>query len=276
MEYDPDVLRNLQLVELDILVEIDRVCCELGISYFLDSGTLLGAVRHGGFIPWDDDIDIGMLRADYDRFLAEAEAVISSEYEICSPGKADGYAPMFSKVMKKGTVFETPETQESGFKQGIFVDVFPYDFVSSDSSVSGKQKRRCRVLQTISYLYHAGNVNPLHSGFLGGVERRAFKVAHSVLNAILDEQKIAGRFDYWARIGNSGSEGDSVMAYAYPVADGIKTSDVLSVAPIEFEGVVLSGPSRPEKVLEFYYGKSWVDLPPEEDRKNHAPLRLEF
>ena len=64
MQYDDRDLRKLQLLELRILKEIDRVCRELGITYFLDSGSVLGALRHGGFIPWDDDIDLGMPRAD--------------------------------------------------------------------------------------------------------------------------------------------------------------------------------------------------------------------
>ena len=64
MQYDDRDLRKLQLLELRILKEIDRVCRELGITYFLDSGSVLGALRHGGFVPWDDDIDLGMPRAD--------------------------------------------------------------------------------------------------------------------------------------------------------------------------------------------------------------------
>ena len=82
MQYDDRDLRKLQLLELRILKEIDRVCRELGITYFLDSGSVLGALRHGGFIPWDDDIDLGMPRADYDRFVAEAPALLGEEYDV--------------------------------------------------------------------------------------------------------------------------------------------------------------------------------------------------
>ncbi|WP_304597434.1 LicD family protein, partial [Adlercreutzia caecimuris] len=72
MQYDPDDLRQLQLVELEVLLAIDELCARYDIPYFLDSGSALGAMRHGGFIPWDDDIDIGMLREDYERFVAVA------------------------------------------------------------------------------------------------------------------------------------------------------------------------------------------------------------
>ena len=70
MEYAPDILKRLQAIELEMLQVIDEVCKQLDITYFLDSGTALGAARHGGFIPWDDDVDLGMPREEYDRFLA--------------------------------------------------------------------------------------------------------------------------------------------------------------------------------------------------------------
>lgn len=77
MQYEQNTLRRLQIAELGILEAIDRVCRENGITYFLDSGTVLGARRHGGFIPWDDDIDLGMPRDDFERFLEVAPEALS-------------------------------------------------------------------------------------------------------------------------------------------------------------------------------------------------------
>ena len=80
MQYNQDMLRRLQLTELEILKDIDRVCRAHGIAYWLDSGTALGAMRHGGFIPWDDDIDVGMPRGDYERFLEVAPEALGACY----------------------------------------------------------------------------------------------------------------------------------------------------------------------------------------------------
>ena len=132
MQYEPEVLRRLQLVLLDMLKDIDSVCRENGIEYFLDAGTCLGAIRHDGFIPWDDDVDLGMRRADYERFLEIAPAALGEGYVVAHPKSDKRVAGMFAKVWRKGTVFSTRETVEAGLPQGIFVDIFPYDGVHAD------------------------------------------------------------------------------------------------------------------------------------------------
>ncbi|MEG0324706.1 MAG: LicD family protein, partial [Raoultibacter sp.] len=127
MHYDDEILRKIQLMELEILKDVDRVCCENDIVYWLDSGSALGAARHNGFIPWDDDIDIGMLRDDYDRFLAVAPQALGDRYEVVDPLSSDRHPAMFAKVWLKGTKFYTVETLDAGVFQGVGIDVMPYD-----------------------------------------------------------------------------------------------------------------------------------------------------
>lgn len=94
-------MTNVQHIELEILKKIDEVCKKHNINYWLDSGTLLGAVRHQGFIPWDDDIDIGMLREDYEKFLKVAQKDLGDDYFLQTRSTDKNYPLVFAKVRKK-------------------------------------------------------------------------------------------------------------------------------------------------------------------------------
>ena len=217
MQYEDKDLRKLQLLELRILKEIDRVCRELDITYFLDSGSVLGALRHGGFIPWDDDIDLGMPRADYDRFVVEAPALLGEEYVVSTPETNPHQAALFGKVWLRGTRFATEETIEAGFDQGIFVDLLPYDALSSDAATAAKQRRDCRFWQSVSYLSHAKSIVVPHKGALGAIERMACSAAHLVARGLYPHEKVTARFNKAATCGNDpalASDDLVVMAYA--------------------------------------------------------------
>ncbi|MEG0419187.1 LicD family protein, partial [Gordonibacter sp.] len=186
MRYEQDMLRKLQLVELEILRDIDAVCRTHGIVYFLDSGSALGAVRHGGFIPWDDDIDLGMLRADYERFLEVAPRALGDGYVVADPRKRTDQAGMFAKVWKRGTKFFTEETIDAGIEQGIFVDIFPYDPLHSNPVIARRQQRMCRFWQSMSYLRYTKHITVPHGGLFGSVERGACAVVHAGTHALVN------------------------------------------------------------------------------------------
>lgn len=275
LSYDPAVLRRLQLIQCEIVKAIDAVCKEHDITYFLDSGTALGAVRHKGFIPWDDDVDLGMLREDYDRFMAIAPEALGDDYTVGAPGKLDGFAPMFAKVWKRGTKFHTQETIEANLDQGIFVDIFPYDPLHADEKARAQQMSRCRLWQSISYLYHAETVKVPHAGVLGALEDVACTVAHYGARALLSPERIARNFDTAAR-GVAASSTDRYAAMAYPVGQGFTRDMLMPVGCAEFEGVTFPVPHDVEAYLEVLYGSTWEQLPPPEGRVNHAPVLLDF
>ncbi len=272
--YDDEVLRRLQLVELSILEDIDRICRECGITYFLDSGTLLGAVRHGGFIPWDDDIDIGMMRSDYDRFLSVAAEALGDRYVVSSCELRKDHAAMFAKVWLRDTIFSTNETVEAGVPQGIFVDVFPYDAVCADPASASRQAKRCRMWQSVSYLYHAKTVIVPHGGILGRCERVGCCAAHAFARRLFTHDDIRLKFDKWALMG-ADDESSRAMAFAYPIAEGFPHEVLIPPKYVSFEGRMFPGPADAERYLEIMFG-DWRKLPPVEKRKNHAPLELDF
>lgn len=118
-------IKTLQAIELDIMSYIDRVCRDNGLKYFLAYGTLIGAVRHGGFIPWDDDIDILMPRDDY-RKLCRIVRAEKKRYRIVEHIHTAGYRYGFAKVFDSHTKLEE-NVRRGGKGMGVYVDVFPYD-----------------------------------------------------------------------------------------------------------------------------------------------------
>ncbi|MBE6350205.1 MAG: LicD family protein [Spirochaetaceae bacterium] len=121
-------LRKMQLLELKILKEVKRICEKNSIPYFLIAGTLLGAVRHKGFIPWDDDIDIGMLRDDYERFLEVCKTDLDSEYFLQTPTTEKGNADYgIAHVRLNGTEMVQEFRKNTATHNGLTIDIFPYD-----------------------------------------------------------------------------------------------------------------------------------------------------
>ena len=98
MQYQPEILERLHGQLLGIMRDIDAVCRQHGITYWLDGGTALGARRHGGFIPWDDDVDLGMPREDHERFLQIAPEALGEGYVVSNPRSNESQASLFTKV----------------------------------------------------------------------------------------------------------------------------------------------------------------------------------
>lgn len=121
-----DLLRQCQKMQLEITDDVVSVCEKYGINYTLGGGSALGAVRHGGMIPWDDDIDINIFRPDYDLFLDVMRREYSEKYWIHTPEHTHNYGLLFIQIRKKGTIMrgrEDTNIQECG----IGIDVFPYE-----------------------------------------------------------------------------------------------------------------------------------------------------
>ncbi len=135
---DRAILRKVQLTQLEILKEFKRVCDENGLKYWLDSGTCLGAVRHGGFIPWDDDIDVGMLRDDYEKFIEIYPQKGDEKYSLHCWKTDKTHSYPFAKLRKVGTKYLESRDDSKG-NCGIYIDIFPYDKMPLDKKLQRKQ-----------------------------------------------------------------------------------------------------------------------------------------
>ena len=120
-------LRDLKQIEFDMLCEFDRICKKHDIPYYISDGTALGAVRHGGFIPWDDDIDVSVIREDYDRVLRAVAEDLDPKYFLQTQQTDPEYPLTFAKIRANGTAFIERSIANVRMHHGIYIDIFPID-----------------------------------------------------------------------------------------------------------------------------------------------------
>ncbi len=172
-----DILRQLQLTQLDILTDIDKFCAEYNLRYSLYAGTLLGAVRHKGFIPWDDDLDICMPREDYDKFISLWQNESPAGYILQNKESSPNFTPSFTKIRKEHTAFVQQGEENANYHLGIFVDIFPIDRMPN-----GKLKRLIFTYRCMKYQLFTREFVPPKGSF-------AEKAVSAVLLAMYPTEK---------------------------------------------------------------------------------------
>lgn len=154
-----ELLAKIHKVSLYILLAFDKVCRENDLTYFLDSGTALGAVRHGGFIPWDDDVDVGMPRKDYERFLQIGQENLPEDLFLQTRDTDPAYKRHAAKLRLKGTVFQ--EYEGSTYEQnGFFIDIFPFDNIPKNECLAKLDITISRLLYRIICIWRSPEKSP--------------------------------------------------------------------------------------------------------------------
>ncbi|MHB8397569.1 MAG: LicD family protein [Candidatus Limnocylindrales bacterium] len=248
-------LRQLQLVELDILRYFVRSVTEHGLRYYMIGGTLLGAVRHRGFIPWDDDIDVAMPRPDYDKFRLIMHAGAGSGYEWDDYSTSADYPFVYGKLGRVGTRYHVRRTRHLVMAHEVAIDVFPLDGVPSASGPRLMHSAACRILQlrlsadverseARASVARTLKVFPRRSA-VGGFER----LAHSV-------EYHGSRFV--ANLGGISGYRRNVMPKSwFGQAESLPFEDMLAAAPTQWH-----------RYLTHVYG-DYMQLPPEVERASH-------
>ncbi|WP_295420851.1 phosphorylcholine transferase LicD [Sulfurovum sp.] len=251
MSIDPKTLRQAQRIMLEMLVEFDALCREYGLKYWLDSGTLLGAVRHQGFIPWDDDIDLSMPVEDYEKFQSIAKEALSSD--IFFQTKQTDKAFLFDYIKLRSNKASIVEFHEKGrevnYHQGVFIDIFPMRTLP-DTSFHHNYYR------DIFKLIRATSAVSLHTPKGHDLPQSRKRLVESL--SLMHEG--------WENKNNKVVYGGEMP----DVAAWFDQNKIFPLKKMAFEGMEFPVPHDPDHYLENIYSFDYMQLPPPEKRIIHA------
>ena len=266
-EYDKETLSKLKKVEMEIADEIKRICEKHKLHYFLVGGTLLGAIRHKGFIPWDDDMDIAMFRKDYDLFIKYAKKELDKKYYLDAFETNKDYYLPFAKVRKNNTIFDERENHHLNNHKGIYVDVIPIDNASSENNL--RQKFQAITTRSIiSTMFYKNRIRPLK-------ELRYKPLV--ILLSIFPKKGLMKFQDKVMRMyKDDNSEYVIILAGSYNYLKETNKRDIyLPPVKVKFEDRVYDTIKDYDTYLSKIYG-DYMKLPPKDKRVNHIPINIVF
>ncbi len=171
----PSMVKRTWAAQLEILSDVDRACRENGMEYFAEWGTLLGAVRHAGFIPWDDDLDICMKRSDYNRFIENVRSLMSPDHSIVNYRSNREFKQMLSRIVSSDHYRFDPEYMHkySGLPIALGIDIFPLDFLTGDDEYEKEREERANlVYDAVNEIAYFGTDPASISDHLKKIENR--------------------------------------------------------------------------------------------------------
>lgn len=272
-EYNPKTLKHLQDVYLMMLKDFIKVCDENQIEYYLDGGSALGAVRHQGFIPWDDDIDIILFRDEYNRLIEILEKLPQDKYELLSSKNKKCYCRLHSQWNLKGTKTEAYYDMNTDFTLGICLDIFVLDNIPND----GLRKKIFSIKQTLIrkliWSYEITNSEAYISKNkerMGKILKIIFKIFRINFTKI---KKINNNFIEKYR--NENCKNVCNLSTTYELVS-IPKNIFRPPKKVKFEDVEVNIPNDYDKYLKIIYGDNYMQIPPKEDRYNHIYNTVDF
>lgn len=260
VEYD---VRTLQQRILGNLLAVDKVCREHSLHYYIYDGTMLGAVRHKGFIPWDDDLDIAMPREDYETFITYANEWLEEPYEFVSYETDSTYPLPFGKVQDASTtLIERPHLPYLG---GLYIDVFPIDGVPSNALLRRIHLVRYDVLKKMVYMAYRDPYRHGHgpSSWLPLLCRKV--IGQQRLQRAT--RRLLCKYPF--------SKSEKVCVFDDGFKGVIDKQVLGQPTPVKFEEHEVMGVEHADKYLTHMYG-DYMTIPPHDDQKQHGFHYVDF
>ena len=252
------ILKEAQIIMFKILERVNKICEKHGIEYYLSDGTLLGAIRHKGFIPWDDDLDISMTRENYKKFEKIAQQELGSDFFMQTVKTEKAYSingcPM--KIRYNHSLLVEFNDLKAKYNQGIFIDIFPMDKLPNNKIIIKLQK--IIGIRLIGSTDMRGEINGI---------KKLYKLCFRLIG-FKNLQKII-RFSIW--INNRSTSGK----YTYGVDTSFyndfiyEEKNLFPLQKIKFEGGKFLAPHNPDAILTEVYG-DYMQIPAIEDRQMHS------
>lgn len=237
--------------QMEIALEVKRICDKYSIHYFIIWGTLLGAVRHKGYIPWDDDFDIGFLRKDYEKFCSVAKDEVKHPYFLQNAYTDTGYYMGYSRLRNSNTTGIIIDNIPYSYNNGIFVDLYPLDTIID-----------CRFLRKIQYKLR-DVLNDLCYRYYSDIRKENDKKYMRIVRKLIAYPQLCKLTEMVYRIGNlfNGSEVGLVYHKILINTYHFSKKYAYDTVPIAFENCEFNAPLHYKKVLNEIYG-DYTQLPP--------------
>ena len=267
IELDQRQLRRLQMIQLEMLKEVDRICKKCGIKYNIIAGTLLGAVRHGGYIPWDDDADVAFLRPEYEKFRRACKKELDrSRFYFQDDRNTKGYRWGYGKIRRKDTLFLREYQEHMPYAQGVFIDVFPLDGVPDNYFLRSLKNFECFCIRKILWS-KVGKI----------AEKNIWKrFAFEVLDKLPEDKVLRYYHRMICHANKKKTRMVRILMFPTPNEEwGYYRYWYEKSTDIVFEGIEFQGIKDYDSYLSFKFG-DYMELPPVEERKVHPVSKLDL
>lgn len=273
--YSQEELTHIQALEYSALKIIASICDDNQIEYFLIGGTTLGAVRHGGFIPWDDDIDVGMTRENYKRFLKIAPNILPKGYVLQTPYEGTKNPYFYSKVRINGTKFVEYCNHRLYIHHGVYVDIFPFDEIPDDEKLNAKQFVNFQKNIRLFSLRQSPDVSTEPNNIKEYMKSCVRKMLHCVAKLYPYDALVNKLEKESMKYNGTGQSALACLNFPKRKVEYIKKSDLYPLVKKKFIDEEFYVPGNNDVYLRTHYG-NYMELPPEEQRFGHKPYCVEL